>query len=197
MTVERRATSGDATEPGGVLMQERPSTAIVRRSTRAIYTGRANRIVVRHHLGGIVAVIELLSPGNKDSRAAVRDFVEKAASTSCAAVFIFSSWIYSQPTSCDPSGMHKLISDEILEEEFVFPPGKDRVVASYEVGIENTAYVEPVAVGDVLKDMPLFLSSGLRVRVPLDEPYMAAWAASPTEMRTAVETGVLPQDADE
>ena len=39
---------------------------------------RPNRIVVKHHLGRIVAVIEILSPGNKDSRAALRDFAEKA-----------------------------------------------------------------------------------------------------------------------
>lgn len=41
------------------------------------YAGRANRIVVKHHLGRIVAVIGIVSPGNKDSRAALRDFVEK------------------------------------------------------------------------------------------------------------------------
>jgi hypothetical protein len=35
------------------------------------------RIVVKHDLGRIIAVIEIVSPGNKDSRAALRDFVEK------------------------------------------------------------------------------------------------------------------------
>jgi hypothetical protein len=64
-------------EREGLLTLERPTTKIVRRSTKEIYAGRANRIVVRHHLGRIVAVIEILSPGNKDSRAAIRDFVEK------------------------------------------------------------------------------------------------------------------------
>src|SRR5256885_2075620 len=46
-------------------------------STRKQYAGRANRIMVNHHLMTTVAVIEILSPGNKDSRAAVRDFVDK------------------------------------------------------------------------------------------------------------------------
>jgi hypothetical protein len=46
-------------------------------SEKEIYASRANRIVVKHHLGRIVAVIEIVSPGNKDSRAALRDFVDK------------------------------------------------------------------------------------------------------------------------
>src|SRR5262249_577385 len=64
-------------QTGGVATVNRPVTRIVRRTTKEIYSGRANRIIVTHHLGRIVAVIELLSPGNKDSRAALRDFVEK------------------------------------------------------------------------------------------------------------------------
>jgi hypothetical protein len=62
---------------GGVATMPPPVTRIVRRTTKEIYASRANRIVVKHHLGRIVAVIEILSPGNKDSRAAIRDFVEK------------------------------------------------------------------------------------------------------------------------
>ena len=38
---------------------------------------RANRIVIKHHLSRILAVIEILSPGNKDSLAALADFVEE------------------------------------------------------------------------------------------------------------------------
>jgi hypothetical protein len=62
---------------GGVATMEPPATQIVQRSNKEIYAGRANRIVVRHHLGRIIAVIEILSPGNKDTRAALRDFVDE------------------------------------------------------------------------------------------------------------------------
>ena len=64
-------------EAAGVATMEPPVTQIVHRSDKEIYAGRADRITIRHHLGRIVAVIEILSPGNKDSRAALRDFVEK------------------------------------------------------------------------------------------------------------------------
>jgi hypothetical protein len=55
------------------------------------------------------------------------------------------------------------------------------------------AYVEPITVGDMLPDMPLFLAADMHIRVPLEPTYCAAWDASPEELRTAVETGVLPE----
>ena len=62
----------------------------------------------------------------------------------------------------------------------------------------GAAYVEPIAVGDVLIDMPLFLASGIHVKVPLEPTYQTAWEGLPEEMRTAVETGILPEvDVDD
>ena len=42
------------------------------------YARMANRILIRHPLGHVVAVVEIVSPGNKDSRHSLRSFVEKA-----------------------------------------------------------------------------------------------------------------------
>jgi hypothetical protein len=96
------------------------------------------------------------------------------------------------PTPRDPSGMHNVIWDEILEEDFAFSEGKDRILAPYESGGERVAYVEPITVGDAMPDMPLFLTPGMHILAPLESTYRAAWEASPEEPRTAVETGVLP-----
>jgi hypothetical protein len=96
------------------------------------------------------------------------------------------------PSPRNPSGIHKAIWDKIEEEPFSFPPGKDRVLVSYEMGPERAAYIEPVGVGDELRDMPLFLSTGWHVPVPLEPTYMATWQAAPEDLRTAVETGILP-----
>src|SRR5216683_142268 len=83
-------------------------------------TNRANRIVVKHHLGRIVAVIEIMSPGNKDSRAAVRDFVDKIIDFLRAGVHVLLVDLF-PPTPRDPLGMHKLLWDEISDEPFAFP----------------------------------------------------------------------------
>jgi hypothetical protein len=185
-------------EFGGVATKEPPATRMVQRSNQEIYAGRANRIVLRHHLGRILAVIEILSPGNKDTRAALHDFVDKTVEFLREGIHVLVIDLF-PPTPRDPQGIHKVVWDEIGEGPFAFPPGKDRTLVSYESGDERTAYVEPLAVGDELPDMPLFLSSRLRlhVPVPLESTYQATWSVTPEELRQAVETGILPEpDAD-
>ena len=97
------------------------------------------------------------------------------------------------PSPRDPYGIHKVIWDEIVEEDFTFPDGKDRILVSYKTGGERAAYIEPVTVGDALPDMPLFLTNDLHVMVPLELTYQATWDASPEELRIAVETGMVPE----
>jgi hypothetical protein len=184
----RWATGGGPARNGGAA----PVTRIVRRTSNEIYADRANRIVLKHHLGRIIAVIEIVSPGNKDSRAALRDFVEKTIDFLREGIHVLIVDLF-PPTPRDPLGIHKAIWDELVEEEFVFPPGKDRILVSYETGLERVAYVEPIAVGDALPDMPLFLASGVHVMVPLERTYQATWEASPEALRQAVETGVMPE----
>jgi hypothetical protein len=181
---------------GGTVTADPPVARIVRRTTKEVYSRRANRIVVRHHLGRIVAVIEIVSPGNKDSRAAVRDFVERTVDFLRAGVHVLIVDLF-PPTPRDPFGLHKAIWDEIEEEEFVFPDGKDRLAVSYQAGDERTAYIEPVGIGDDLPDMPLFLAGDLHVMVPLEPTYRAAWDASPQALRAAVEAGFVAGPAAE
>jgi hypothetical protein len=194
LAIERRnrPTRSGAGGGGNVATVERPSARIVRRSTKEIYAVRANRIVVRHHLGRIIAVIEIVSPGNKDSRAALRDFVDKTIEFLRAGIHVLVVDLF-PPTPRDPFGIHKAIWDEIEEEEFALPEGKDRILVSYEAGSVRTAYVEPVGVGDELPDMALCLASDLYVKVPLEATYRATWEASPEDFRVAVETGVMPE----
>ncbi len=187
-----RAATQSPPEESEIATLQRPVTRIVRRSDSDVYSDRANRIVVRHHLGRLVAVIDIVSPGNKDRRGAFRDFVEKTTEMLRKGIHVLVVDLF-PPTPRDPFGIHKAIWDEIVEEVFVFPEGKDRILASYETGLERVAYVEPIAVGDAMPDMPLFLTHGLHVTVPLEATYRATWEVSPEELRTAVETGVLPQ----
>ncbi len=84
-----------------------------------------------------------------------------------------------------------------MEEEFELPEGKDRILVSYEAGATKTAFVEPVGVGDKLPDMPLFVTEGAHVRVPLEATYQSSWTVTPDVVREAVETGILPSFGDE
>ena len=170
---------------------------IVRKTNAEVYADRANRIVVKHHLGRTVAVIEIVSPGNKHSKSAMRDLVEKTLDYLKSGIHVLIVDLF-PPTPRDPFGIHKLIWDEFEEEDFMFPKGKDRILVSYEMApTERSAFVEPVAVGDSLPDMALFLAIDLHVYVPLESTYLAAWNASPEALRVAVETGVLPEAEEE
>lgn len=188
LAIESR--QGSREPDSGLMIAERPQTRIVRQSDKEIYSRRANRIVVRHHLGRVVAVIELLSPGNTASRAAIRDFVEKAIDLLNAGVHLLVVDLF-PPTPRDPFGIHKAIWDEIEEESFDLPSGKDRVFVAYEAGSVRSAFIETVGVGDSLPDMPVFLADDFHVRVPLEATYQATWNAGPDELRNAVERGTI------
>lgn len=160
-----------------------------------IYAGRANRVAIKHHLGKTIAIIEIISPGNKDTRASVQDFLNKTIDFLRAGIHVLLIDLLPRPR--DPLGIHQLIGDEIGSDTFAFPPGKDHILASYEASEEKVAYVQPLAVGEALPEVPLFLSAGQHVKVPLESTYQVAWRDCPEDMRIAVETGVMPDpDAD-
>jgi hypothetical protein len=186
-----RAQSG-FDDDSGIATMTAPVTRFVSRTTKQIYATRANLVVLKHHLGRTIAVIEIVSPGNKDSRAALRDFVDKTIQFLRAGIHVLAIDLF-PPTTRDPLGIHKVIWDEIEEKDFALPPGKDRILASYETGGVQACYVEAVGVGDILPDMPLFLANNWHVPVPLESTYQATWNACPEELRLAVETGVMPE----
>ena len=67
-------------DEGGVAVAAAPPTArVIAKFEKINYAKRADRVVIRHGRGKVVAIIEIVSPGNKDSRNAIRTFVEKAA----------------------------------------------------------------------------------------------------------------------
>ena len=62
------------------------------------------------------------------------------------------------PSVRDPHGIHKAIWDQFEEEPFDLPPEQPLTLAAYVGGSEKVAYVENVAVGDAIPDMPIFLT---------------------------------------
>ncbi len=152
----KRPKSGSASSSTAVATKPKPITRFIHRSTAELYSARANRIVLKHHLGRTIAVIEIVSPGNKDSKRALREFVDKTVDFMRAGIHVLVIDLF-PPTPRDPHGIHKVIWDEFHDEEFQLPEGNDRTLVSYEVGGVRVAYVEPVALAQPLSEMPLFL----------------------------------------
>jgi hypothetical protein len=127
-----------------------------------------------------------LSPGNKDSRNAIRTFVEKAADILNQGVNLVVVDLF-PPTPRDPQGIHKAIWDEFGDEPFEAPPGKPLTVASYIGGDLPTAYVESVGLGDSLPSPPIFLSETRYIPAPLEATYMRAWAVFPALLKELID----------
>jgi hypothetical protein len=178
--------------PGGLAVATTPPKArIVVRSEAAEYAHRAQRITVRDDLGEVVTVIELASPGNKDTRHAIRAFSEKMAELLHYGIHLVLVDLF-PPTLRDPQGLHKAIWDEISEQPFELPPDKPLTAAAYSADSPITAYVDPVAVGDALPSVPLFLRDGRYIPCPLEASYQMAWGVMPPPIRRLLEPPADP-----
>ena len=156
ITLELTPKAG--TKPGGVAVDAQPPKArFVVRAEAAGYAQKANRITVRHPDGDVAAILEIVSPGNKDSRHAIRAFARKAVELLQAGVNLLIVDLF-PPSPRDPQGIHKVIWDRLRDDDFALPPDKPLTIVSYAAGADTTAYIEPVAVGDPLPDMPIFLT---------------------------------------
>jgi hypothetical protein len=172
--------------PGLAVAVAPPRTRHVRRSEVEDYARKADRIAVRHRHGDVVAVIEIVSPGNKGSRNELRAFVEKTADLIRQNIHLLVIDLI-PPSPRDPQGIHKLLWDEFLEEDFVLPPDRPLTLAAYDAGPPRVAYVEPIAVGDVLPAMPLFLKPEFYVPAPLEATYQATWSVFPNALKGLLE----------
>jgi len=167
----------------GVAVKDvRPNMWHVTQAEATIYAQKANRVTVRHPDGEVVAVIEVVSPGNKDSKHAVRTFSRKAVDFLRAGIHLLIVDLF-PPSKRDPQGIHKLIWDRLKDEDFELPADKPLTLAAYSAGGTITGYIEPVGVGDVLPDMPIFLTADRYVPCPLEATYQASWAEFPVPLR--------------
>jgi hypothetical protein len=163
-----------------------PKARFITSAEGELYAARANQIAIRHRMGEIVAVIEIVSPGNKSSRPALRKLTAKTYELLQQGIHLLIVDLF-PPSPRDPQGIHKAIWDAICEEPFELPPDKRLTVAAYFAGVPKIAYVDPVAVGDQLPSSPLFLDEGLYVPAPLEATYQTTWRDCPVEVRELVE----------
>jgi Protein of unknown function (DUF4058) len=133
-----RLASGDE-EPtrkrtmGIAVAAEPPRARLVSRAEETIYVRKADRIAVRHRHGQIVAVVEIVSPGNKASNNEIRTFVEKTSDLIAQGVHLLVIDLF-PPSTRDPQGIHKAIWDEFVEEDFALPADQRLTLAAYDAG---------------------------------------------------------------
>mgnify|MGYP002624048135 CR=1 FL=1 len=180
---------GEGEGPRGdtTLAEAPPRVRFTARSETESYAARRSRVAVRHASNDeVVAVVEIVSPGNKSSRHALRSFVDKSLELLAAGVHVLMIDLF-PPGPRDPNGIHGAIWAELEDDAFTLPPHEPLTLVSYSAGLVTQAFIEPVAVGRELPEMPLFLTAERYVSAPLEESYAAAFESVPARWREALE----------
>lgn len=174
---------------GGIAVAEAPPKVafIMRQEESRAYARKRKTITVRHRSDDeVIALIEIVSPANKDRERSVQEFVDKAYTSLRAGLHLLVIDLF-PPGKHDPHGMHGAIwLDYAGGPPYEVPRDKPLTLASYEAGNDPCAYVEPTAVGRPLIEMPLFLEPGWYVNVPLEKTYMAAFAGVPQRWKAEI-----------
>lgn len=72
-------------------------------------------------------------------------------------------------------------------ERYEPPSDAALALAAYVAGAEVEAYLEPIALGGTMPDMPLFLRPDRNVNVPLEATYGTAFRGMPMVWRNVLE----------
>ncbi len=169
---------------GGVAVAVAPPKVRIRmRSDANRYAAKAKGVAIRDASNHqVVAMVEIVSPGNKNNQNGLNAFVRKAREVLAAGVHLLIVDLF-PPSKRDPRGIHGAIWGEDCGDDYAVPEDKPLTCVGYVGGAGAEAFIEPVAVGDVLPDMPLFLTPEVYVSVPLDATYQAAWEGMPAYWR--------------
>lgn len=198
LTLQTPETSGNGhpstattSGPGGLAVAVAPPR--VRMTAEAEmndYVLKRRTIVIRHASGDrIVALLEIVSPGNKGASHALRSFVEKAVEALYRGYHLLIIDLF-PPTTRDPNGIHGAIWGDFSDDPFELPCDSPLTLVAYSAGPRKKAYIEPTAVGRELIDMPLFLEPETYVNVPLEATYQAAYRGVPRRWKAVLEAPV-------
>jgi hypothetical protein len=188
-----RAAS-ESSESGGDtgLLVAPPRVAMTVQGSQDFYTQRQKSVAIRHASDDrIVAIVEVVSPGNKSSQHRLDAFVRKACSLLRQGIHLLVLDLH-LPTRRGPDGIHGAIWNIIgssSDDDYHQPAEKPLTLVAYQARLYAgvTAYVEPIAIGDLLREMPLYVTTEGYVSVPLQETYNRAFAALPRRWASVLE----------
>ena len=193
LTLERRDFSGDNGfviddgPEGGVAVAEAPPQATLEFETEleSLYAAVRKTLVVRHtNDDRPVALVEIASPGNKDRRASVEDFVDKCVGAMNEGLHLIVIDLF-PPRRNDPGGLACVVADHVgiaLE----LPENRPLAAVSFRVAGRLRAYAEPLAAGVAMPTLPLFYDPEWYVNLPLQPAYDSAFAGMPSHLRRSL-----------
>lgn len=172
---------------GATLARVKPRATHTAKLAGGVQPRRKSLVAVRHVSGDrIVAMIEIVSPGNKTTASAFRAFVQKAGELLTRHIHLLLLDPF-PPGPRDPNGIHDAIWEDFAGGSFDLPPDKPLTLVAYDAGFDTEAFVETIAVGDAVPDMPLFLAPECHILIPLDATYRAAWDTVPARWQRVID----------
>jgi hypothetical protein len=176
-------------EPGGAAVADAPPKMRRKHSVEISAKGRRRTLAIRHVSGHrLVALLEIMSPSNKDRGASVKDFVTKVVTALEYGIHVLFVDLF--PPGChDTHGIHNEILQRLEEPEEAYnhPVDEPLTLASYAAASMIEMYIEHVAVRGLLPTMPLFFLPDRYVDVPLETTYMQAYHGMPAFWRQVIE----------
>lgn len=174
----------DASSEGGVALAAAPPRVRIRmRSEANQYAAKAKAVTIRHVSNHhVVAMVEILSPGNKNNQNGLNAFVRKAQEALSAGIHLLLVDLF-PPGPRDPQGIHRAVWGDDCGPDYTLPEDKPLTCVSYIGGSAAEAFVDLLAVGDALPEMPLFLTPEMYVPVPLEATYQTAGDGMPAYWR--------------
>jgi hypothetical protein len=191
-----RRPSGNGAPPsadlpnGGIALAVVPPKVRIRMGSEANrYAAKAKAVTIRYVSNHqIVAMVEIVSPGNKNNQNGLNAFVRKAREALSAGIHLLLIDLF-PPSSRDPQGIHGAVWGEDCEADYALPEDKPLTCVAYIGGAAAEAFIELVGVGDVLPEMPLFLRLDMYVEVPLETTYQSTWQGMPAYWREVLTGG--------
>lgn len=192
LTLERPEPDGSIgdSEHGGTLVLDRPPQTSVKATIarEPMLEARRRSLAIRHVSGNrLVALVEVVSPANKDRSSAVERFIDKCVSAVQAGVHLVVIDLF-PPRGEGTGGLGAAVWREIGGEPDLTDPATSLTqvavrVGSEVLGIGCEVFAEHVQVGVPMPDLPLFYAAEWYVNLPLERTYNEAFDGVPRHLR--------------
>jgi hypothetical protein len=172
---------------GGLAVAEAPPKVRRQLTGTETYRQRRRTLAIRHVSGHrLIALVEIASPANKDRPESVEEFIAKTVEALDLGVHVLLIDLL-PPGRHDPRGLHGAVWSEFDEAPYELPVAEPLTLVSYTAGPPVKAYLEHLALGGALPDMPLFLHAERYIPVPFESTYQAAYRSVPVFWQDVLE----------
>jgi hypothetical protein len=174
---------------GGIALAEAPPKISLHEKIELEITEIQRHVAIRHLSSHrVVALLEIVSPGNKNNEARFETFVHKTVDAIRRHVNVLLIDVH-ETGRFDQDGINARIRNILSPHSTpTIDKPRDSTLASYCPAPIRAVdiYLERVARDMTLHDMPIFLNPNRYVNVPLEATYLEAWKGMPKLWRDVV-----------